>query len=137
MGFKLTFLAGFAAGYVAGAAAGRERYEQIKTASSKVAANPAVQKATGSVGAKATELGKTAKDKAADKLPRFAATAVRQAGGNPDNGGGHGRRQPGKGARPRWPGQRVERLSVRHPHARHLQPAAGHGQLAESSWAQL
>src|ERR1700761_3272447 len=64
MGFKLTFLAGFAAGYVAGTAAGRERYEQIKTVSSKVAANPAVQKATGTVGAKAGELGKTAKDKA-------------------------------------------------------------------------
>jgi hypothetical protein len=84
MGFKLTFLAGFAAGYVVGAAAGRERYEQIKGVSSKVAANPAVQKATGTVGSKATELSKTAKDKAADKLPKFAAAAVSKAGGNPD-----------------------------------------------------
>ena len=99
MGFKITFLVGFAAGYVAGTAAGRERYEQIKTASSKVAGNPAVQKATGSVSQKASELGKTAmdkagerlprftetaKDKAADKLPRFAAAAVSKAGGNPD-----------------------------------------------------
>ena len=84
MGFKFTFLAGFAAGYVVGAAAGRERYEQIKSASSKVAGNPAVEKATGTVGAKATELSKTAKDKAADKLPKFAATAVSKAGGNPD-----------------------------------------------------
>ena len=81
---KISFLAGFAAGYVVGAAAGRERYEQIKGVSSKVAGNPTVQKATGSVGAKATELGKTAKDKAADKLPKFAATAVSKAGGNPD-----------------------------------------------------
>jgi hypothetical protein len=84
MGFKLTFLVGFAAGYIAGAAAGRERYEQIKGVSSKVAANPAVQKATGTVGSKATELSKTAKDKAADKLPKFAAAAVSKAGGNPD-----------------------------------------------------
>src|ERR1700759_2662003 len=84
MGFKISFLAGFAAGYVAGSAAGRERYEQIKGVSSKVAGNPAVQKATGSVGAKATELGKTAKDKAADKLPGFAANAVSKLGGNPD-----------------------------------------------------
>src|SRR5579875_1343126 len=84
MGFKLTFLVGFAAGYVAGAAAGRERYEQIKGVSSKVAANPVVQKASGTVGAKATELSKTAKDKAADKLPKFAAAAVTKAGGNPD-----------------------------------------------------
>ena len=73
---KISFLAGFAAGYVAGAAAGRERYEQIKSVSGKVAGNPTVQKAT--------ELGKTAKDKAADKLPKFAATAVSKAGGNPD-----------------------------------------------------
>jgi hypothetical protein len=84
MGFKLTFLVGFAAGYVAGTAAGRERYEQIKGVSSKVAANPAVQKASGTVGAKATELSKTAKDKAADKLPKFAANAVSKVGGNPD-----------------------------------------------------
>src|SRR6201992_2268978 len=84
MGFKFTFLAGFVAGYVVGAAAGRERYEQIKGVSSKVAGHPAVQKATGTVGAKATELTKTAKDKAADKLPRFAAAAVSKAGGNPD-----------------------------------------------------
>jgi hypothetical protein len=79
MGFKLTFLVGFAAGYVAGAAAGRERYEQIKGVSSTVAGNPVVQKATGTVGAKATELGKTAKDKAADKLPKFASAAVTKA----------------------------------------------------------
>jgi hypothetical protein len=84
MGFKFTFLTGFVAGYVVGAAAGRERYEQIKGVSSKVAGHPAVQKATGTVGAKATELSKTAKDKAADKLPRFAAAAVSKAGGNPD-----------------------------------------------------
>ena len=49
-----------------------------------MAGNPAVQKATGSVGAKATELSKTAKDKAADKLPGFAANAVSKLGGNPD-----------------------------------------------------
>ena len=95
MGFKFTFLAGFAAGYVAGAAAGRERYEQIRTVSSKVAGNPAVQRATGTVSAKATELGKTAKDKAADKLPKFAATAVSKAGGNPDKVPGVGNQANG------------------------------------------
>jgi hypothetical protein len=84
MGFKLTFLVGFAAGYVAGAAAGRERYEQIKGVSSKVASNPVVQKASGTVGSKATDLAQTAKGKAADKLPKFAAAAVSKAGGNPD-----------------------------------------------------
>ena len=95
MGFKLTFLVGFAAGYVAGAAAGRERYEQIKGVSSTVAGNPVVQKATGTVGSKATELGKTAKDKAADKLPGFAANAVSKVGGNPNKVPGLGSRVNG------------------------------------------
>ena len=83
MGFKITFLAGFAAGYVAGTAAGRERYEQIKTVSSKVAGNPAVQKATGTVGAKASELGKTAMDKAGERLPRLTETAKDKASSLP------------------------------------------------------
>jgi hypothetical protein len=80
---KLSFLAGFAAGYVAGAAAGRERYEQIKSVSSKVAGNPTVQRASGTVTSKATELSKTAKDKAADKLPKFASAAASKAGLDP------------------------------------------------------
>ena len=80
---KISFLAGFAAGYVAGAAAGRERYEQIKGVSSKVAGNPTVQRATGTVTSKATELSKTAKDKAADKLPKFATAAANKAGVDP------------------------------------------------------
>ena len=80
---KLSFLAGFAAGYVVGAAAGRERYEQIKSVSSKVAGNPTVQRASGSVTSKATELSKTAKDKAADKLPKFASAAASKAGVDP------------------------------------------------------
>jgi hypothetical protein len=98
MGFKFTFLAGFAAGYVTGAAAGRERYEQIKGVSSKVAGNPAVQRATGTVGAKATELSKTAKDKAQDKLPKFAAAAVSKVGGNPDKVPGAGNQVNGSAA---------------------------------------
>ena len=95
MGFKLSFLAGFAAGYVVGAAAGRERYEQIKSVSSKVAGNPTVQRATGSVSSKATELSKTAKDKAADKLPKFAAAAASKAGVDPDKIPGVGNRVNG------------------------------------------
>src|ERR1700749_221200 len=80
---KISFLAGFAAGYVAGAAAGRERYEQIKTVSSKVAANPAVQKATGTGGKKAREVAKTAMDRAVERLPRFTETAKDKASSLP------------------------------------------------------
>jgi hypothetical protein len=83
MGFKLTFLVGFAAGYVAGTAAGRERYEQIKSVSSKVTDNPAVQKAAGTVSSTATDLAKTAKDKAGERLPRFTETAKDKASSLP------------------------------------------------------
>jgi glutamate-1-semialdehyde aminotransferase len=75
MRFKATFLAGFAVGFVAGARAGRERYEQMVKASRKVAENPTVQKAAKTAGAKATELTKVAKDKAAERAPKLTETA--------------------------------------------------------------
>jgi len=75
MRFKATFLAGFAVGFVAGARAGRERYEQMVKASRKVAENPTVQKAAKTAGAKATELTKVAKDKAAERVPKLTETA--------------------------------------------------------------
>jgi hypothetical protein len=80
MRYRVTFVAGFAAGYVLGARAGRERYEQMKKLSQRAAGNPVVQKAAGTVSAKAAELGKTAKDKATDKMPGFAQTAMSKAG---------------------------------------------------------
>ena len=79
MRFKATFLAGFAAGFVAGARAGRERYEQMVKASRKVAENPTVQKAAKAAGAKATELTKVAKDKAAERMPKITETAKTSA----------------------------------------------------------
>ena len=72
---RITFLAGFAAGFLAGARAGRERYEQIVKLSRKAAENPAVRKATRAAGAKATELSKTAGQKAAERMPKLAETA--------------------------------------------------------------
>src|SRR5438067_12541105 len=75
MRFKVTFLVGFAVGFVAGARAGRERYEQMVKTSRKVAENPTVQKAAKTAGAKATELTKVAKDKAAERAPKLTETA--------------------------------------------------------------
>ena len=90
MRYRAMFIAGFVAGYIAGARAGRERYDQIVKYSKQVAEHPAVQKATSTVTAKATELGKTAAAKAPDfaksaaatvseQVPRMAATARQKA----------------------------------------------------------
>ena len=79
MRYRFTFVAGLAAGYVLGAQAGRERYEQLKKLSQRAAGSPPVQKATSAVSSKAAELGKTAKDKATEKMPGFAQTAMSKA----------------------------------------------------------
>src|SRR5579859_1073422 len=76
---RITFLAGFAAGFLAGARAGRERYEQIVKLSRKAAEHPAVRQATRTAGAKATELSKTAGQKAAERMPKIAETAKNSA----------------------------------------------------------
>jgi len=78
MRYRATFVAGFIAGYIAGARAGRERYDQIVKYSKQIAEHPAVQKATNTVAAKATELGKTAAAKAPDYAKTAAATVSEQ-----------------------------------------------------------
>src|SRR5260370_38499579 len=72
---RITSLAGFAAGFVAGARAGRERYEQMVKLGRKAAENPAVRRATRAAGSKATQLSKTAGQKAAERMPKLAETA--------------------------------------------------------------
>ena len=72
---KAIFLVGLAVGFVLGARAGRERYEQLKKAAQTAAQSPPVQKATQAAGAKAAELTKVAKDKAASRVPKLTETA--------------------------------------------------------------
>jgi len=79
MGNKVTFLVGLAIGYVVGARAGRERYEQMKKTATQVVQSPPVQKATQTAGAKATQLTKAAKDKAATQVPKITETAKNSA----------------------------------------------------------
>jgi hypothetical protein len=79
MRYKATFLVGLAVGFVVGTRAGRERYEQMKKAATQVAQSPPVQKATQAAGAKAAELTKVAKDKAATRVPKLTETAKSSA----------------------------------------------------------
>jgi len=79
MRYKATFLVGLAIGFVVGTRAGRERYEQMKKAATQVVQSPPVQKATQAAGAKATELTKAAKDKAATQVPKITETAKSSA----------------------------------------------------------
>ena len=76
---RVTFLAGFAAGFIAGARAGRERYEQMLKMGRKAAEHPAVRQSTRAAGSKATELSKTAGQKAAERMPKLAETAKNSA----------------------------------------------------------
>ena len=76
---RITFLAGFAVGFVVGARAGRERYDQMLKLGRKAWEHPAVQQATHTAGAKATELSKAAGQKAADRMPKLAETAKSSA----------------------------------------------------------
>lgn len=99
MRYRFTFLAGFAVGFITGARAGRERYEQIKTAVRKAADSPAMQQAAGAAQAQAANLVRSAKDKAAQRVPKIAEKAKnkvgstlpgmrgREANGHPQPGG--------------------------------------------------
>ena len=79
MRYRATFLAGLAVGFVAGTRAGRERYEQMKKLGRQAVQSPAVRKATQAAGAKATELTKAARDKAATRVPKLTETAKNSA----------------------------------------------------------
>jgi hypothetical protein len=84
--YRITFLTGLAVGFVLGARAGRERYEQIKRATRRVADSPAAQQAAGAVQAQAASLAKATKQKVADGLPDKVTNYVpglRQGNGSP------------------------------------------------------
>lgn len=68
MKYRVTFIAGAAAGYLLGARAGRERYEQIKRASRRIAENPTVQETAGLLRAQAGEVARAAREKVGTSL---------------------------------------------------------------------
>ncbi|MCW2565987.1 MAG: hypothetical protein JWN54_84 [Mycobacterium sp.] len=65
---KAAFVTGLGIGYVLGARAGRERYEQIQRAYRAVRENPTVQETAGVVGAQASGLVSTAKERVSSTL---------------------------------------------------------------------
>jgi hypothetical protein len=70
---KMILLFGAAIGYVAGAAAGRERYEQIRSMTSRVKNNPQVQAQASKAADAAKDAAPVVKDKVGD-----AADTVQQ-----------------------------------------------------------
>jgi hypothetical protein len=96
MRIRVTFLAGFAVGFVVGARAGRERYEQMMKLGKEAAEHPAVQKATRAARAKATELTKTAGQKAAERMPKITETAKNTAKSGATKVRGQLDRRPGR-----------------------------------------
>lgn len=68
MKYRFGFLTGAAVGYILGTHAGRERYEQIKRLSRRVAENPTVQEAAGILRARAGEVAGTARQKVGDRV---------------------------------------------------------------------
>jgi len=95
--YRITFLSGLAVGFVLGARAGRERYEQLKQLTRRVADHPAAQQAAGAVQAQAAGLAKAARQKVTDRMPKVAETAnkvsgrvsgLRQRNGGPRQDGG-------------------------------------------------
>jgi hypothetical protein len=65
---RAAFLTGLGIGYVLGAKAGRERYDQIQRAFQAIRENPTVQETAGVVGAQASGLVHTAKDRVTSSL---------------------------------------------------------------------
>jgi hypothetical protein len=82
--YRITFLSGLAAGFILGARAGRERYEQMKGLSRRVADSPAAQQAAAAVQAQAAGLAKAARQKVTDglhdRVPKMAGTARAKVG---------------------------------------------------------
>jgi hypothetical protein len=81
MRYRITFLAGLAVGFIIGTRAGRERYEQIKKLARKATESPAIQQAAGAAQAQAVNLARSARDKAAQRVPRLTEKAKSKVGG--------------------------------------------------------
>ncbi|MBO0815450.1 MAG: YtxH domain-containing protein [Actinobacteria bacterium] len=115
MRYRLVFFIGLGIGFVLGTRAGRERYEQMRGLARKVADNPSVQQAAGTLQAQAAGYAKTAGGKMADRAgaarakvgealhERVPGMRVRESDGSSADGG-NGRYAPAPGAAGSPPG---------------------------------
>ncbi|MEW9527733.1 YtxH domain-containing protein [Microbispora sp. NPDC049125] len=101
MRYKAMFATGLAIGYVLGTRAGRERYEQIKRFTQRVADSPTVQEAAGLVGAQASKVAGKAKDLAGDRLGDKVPFLRRQEPWEADS----------VGASTGWPSSEADRIT--------------------------
>lgn len=83
---KLTLLAAGAAGYVLGTRAGRERYEQIASATRKVMGNPKVQAAKQQAQDTLAEQASTAGSAFVERAKETASAAADKVRHHGDNG---------------------------------------------------
>jgi hypothetical protein len=76
---KLSLLLAVAIGYVLGARAGRQRYEQIKSAATRVKDDPHVRSAASTVAETAREQAPVVKDKVAAAASTVASAAAEKS----------------------------------------------------------
>jgi hypothetical protein len=76
---KLSLLIAFAAGYLLGAKAGRQRYEQIMSAATRVKDDPRVQSAAATVAETAKEQAPVVKDKVVAAAGAAASAAAERS----------------------------------------------------------
>ncbi|HEY7488619.1 MAG TPA: hypothetical protein VH912_29530 [Streptosporangiaceae bacterium] len=86
MKYRVTFIAGAALGYVLGTKAGRERYEQMKRASRRLAENPTVQETAGVIRAQAGELAGNARNKVTGKFNETVGDRIPRLRKSQDDG---------------------------------------------------
>ncbi|MCP2338730.1 hypothetical protein [Actinomadura rupiterrae] len=92
MKYRVTFAVGVAVGYVLGTRAGRERYDQIRKASQRMAESPAVQGAAEAVRERASDARERVAGAARERggpLARFAGSS--DGGASSPRHGGVGR----------------------------------------------
>lgn len=96
MRYRFVFAAGVGVGFVLGARAGRERYDQLRRLTRRVADNPAVQQAAGAVQARAADAARTVRNRVTEQVPRMAGSARSRIGGTLHDRvpGMHGRGAP-------------------------------------------